>query len=147
VGGYVPEIGEVVARDVTDMGDVLVVDQLVRPIVRISVVDEWHPERESRADARKRLRRLADQQIRAELDRLQLDAEAKGYRFVDHAENVERDIGWLFELMANGMTVESLAARDAPDADTDLAPRIGQAINRIAERAGVEVRGWRLPRS
>jgi hypothetical protein len=142
---YVPEIGEVVARSETDLGDMLVVDQLVRPVVRVVVIDEWDPQRESRASARRRLRALADTTIQDELDRLTADAESKGYRFVDRAPALDRDLNRLFQLMAKGATLADLAAEtEAYTLKPEAAVR--RSIYRIARRTGVSVRGWELPR-
>jgi hypothetical protein len=142
---YVAEIGEVVARSETDLGDLRVVDQLVRPVVRIVVIDEWDPTREPRATARKRLRALADTKIRDELDRLTADAEAKGYRFLDRAPALNRDLDRLFQLMIKGATVADLIA-ESPGDPFKVEAAVRRSIQRIARRTGVSVRGWELPR-
>lgn len=143
---YVAEIGEVVARSETDLGDVRVIDLLVRPVVRIQFEDEWDPQRESRAAARKRLGARADHEIQAELDRLTADAEAKGYRFVDQSPKLKRDLDWLFELMAKGATVEDLAVRTGRGDPVDAEGAVARAVQRIAERAGISAHGWGVTR-
>jgi hypothetical protein len=142
---HVAEIGEVVARSVTDLGDLRVVDELVRPVVCFEVIDEWDPVRESRASARKRLRALAEGQIRSELDRLAADAESKGYRFVDRAPALDRDLDRLFQLMAKGATVADLIRKTGRD-ELETESAVNQSVRKIAERVGVSVRGWKLTR-
>jgi hypothetical protein len=149
---YVADIGEVVGRATSDLGDVVVVEERVRPVARIVVIDEWDPLREPRATARKRLRGLADGQILRELDRLASDAEAKGYRFVDTEPALERDLDRLYRLMTKRTTLADLvaASQTGPEvAETDdtalkAEVAVSQSIRRIAKRAGVSTRGWGL---
>jgi hypothetical protein len=140
---YTPEIGEVVDRTVHDLGDVRVVDQMIRPVVRISITDEWNPEREPRSTARKRLRARADAAIREELDRLTADAEGKGYRFTDSSPALGRDIDRLFRLMTGRVGVETLVD-EADDAKAEAG--IVKSVTRVARRTGVSSRGWHLSR-
>ena len=144
---HVAEIGEVVARSVTDLGELVAVDELVRPVVRIEIVDEWDPERESRADAYKRLGAFAKEKIRDELDRLARDAEAKGYVFPDRAPKLQRDLDRLAGLMTGRATVTGLAGDETDPTTIDREGAVVRSIRRIAKRAGVSVRGWKLPRS
>ena len=141
---YVAEIGEVVARSEHDFGDVRVVDELVWPVVRIDIVDEWDPWREPRAAARKRLLRLASHKIQEALDRLTGDAIAKGYRFPDTSPALERDLGRLAQLMTGRATLDELIERAPGTRDPESA--VTKSIERIAERAGVSTDGWRLGR-
>jgi hypothetical protein len=144
---YVAEIGEVVAWTEYDLGDIRALDPLVRPVVRVVVVDEWDPWRVSRAEARKELLRLASRKIQEELDRLTADAEAKGYRFPDTARRRGRDLDWLVQLMTKRATVNDLVAHeDREPGSLESEARVGRAIRRMANRAGVSVRGWSLPR-
>jgi hypothetical protein len=142
---YVPDIGEVVDRQVFDLGDVQAVDQVARPVVRVDFKDEWDPRRESRAAARSRLEIRAAAIIRAELDRLSLDAEAKGYVFVDASPTLGRNLDWLVELVSRRISIQALIEREGPDdPDRKVEARVVKAVRRVAERAGVSVKGLGL---
>ena len=141
VAGHIAEIGEVVST----LEGVTLVDPIVRPIVHIAIDDKWDPERELRSTARKRLMRRAARKIRTELDRLQEDADAKGYVFPDTRPKLDRDLERLFQLMTGRATLGDLAARTA--AGTGRGRRkvesgIHQSVARIAKRGGVSIRGW-----
>lgn len=136
VVGYIAEIGEVTG-----------VDPEVRPRVHIAFDDEWDPERQRRSDARRHLMRRAAREIKRELDRLQEDAEAKGYVFPDIRPQLERDIERLVQLMTSRATLSDLTARTAAETRRRRATvesGVHQSVSRIAERAGVSVRGWGL---
>lgn len=144
--GPYPDIGEVVSHEEWDLGDVRVIDEEARPLVHVDLTDRWDPRAEARGVARQRIERRAREQISAELDRLAADAEAKGYRFMDTAPNEVRDLDWLFALMTGRASAMTLAQSLANDDDLEPLARVGQALRRIARRAGISTRGWKLPR-
>jgi hypothetical protein len=143
--GYIAEIGEMVSESRIDLGGVTAVDPVVRPIVHIAFDDEWDPERQRRSDARRRLMQRAAKEIRRELDRLQEDAEAKGYVFTDARPMLERDVDWLFQLMTGRATLVDISARTARETRRrrkTVESGVHQSVHRIAKRAGVSIRGW-----
>jgi hypothetical protein len=141
--GYVqPTIGERVAVEpVFDRhGSQVAVYEVWRPIVRVAFTDRWHPGHEARGVASKRILGRARAAIRAELDRLEVEAAAAGYRRADSTTNESRDLRWLFWKLRYGETWSKLsdrvsdAANDAVDADT-----IRTAVVRFAGRAEVRL--------
>jgi hypothetical protein len=145
IGGGRPDIGGVSTRDEFAAGEAGPPLPDVRPLVSIGFTDGWDPRNEARGSARKRLYRRAAEQIQRELDRLAADAEAKGYFFADRAPALERDLGWLYQMMAKGATAEALAEAEVGDAWVTEAA-VARAIRRIAARTGVSTRGWGLSR-
>lgn len=143
VGGALVEVGAYLSPT----------DRDPEPLVQFT--GRWDPRKESRGDARERLGLEAAAQIQRELDRLTVDAIAKGYTFVNPRET-ERDLDWLYALMARGATVAGLAAASLEEqsvaagqwASVEVPERamVAQAVRRMARKVGVSTRGWKLSR-
>ncbi len=139
--GYVePELGERVAADpVFDRhGSQVAVYEVWRPIVRVAFTDRWHPGHEARGVASKRILGRARAAIRAELDRLEVEAAAAGYRRADSTTNEARDLQWLFWKLRYGLTWPQLFDRASAGSDED-SDKVRTATVRIAGRAGVRI--------
>jgi hypothetical protein len=83
----------------------------------VEINDQWDPRDEDFGKARKRLRSLAHQKIERELDRVAVQAESKGYTFPDTKPKARRNLRWLYEHVALGMSYGDLAAKhlEGPD--------------------------------
>lgn len=149
-GGWEPDIGELVRRETWLVegpdGRVAIVDEDRRPTIHVSFDDVWDPRRERLRDARRRLVRRATQAIKAELDRLAAEAEAKGYRFLDTAPNLQRDLDWLFWRVRAGLTYGQILERESELHGTERTGEQGteesavrHAVTALAARVGVKL--------
>ena len=148
--GPVVTVGETVVRP---LGTLTIGDQRltlseadVVPILRVGDGrDAWDPTRERRTPARDRLRhsfgsRAARRQIDAEQNRLEGLAADVGATSRASRPNAKRDVGWLFECIRHNKTPGDIA--EAADWKTEPAA-VKQAVRRVAEDAGVNLRGTR----
>lgn len=142
LGSYVqPTIGERVAVEpVFDrQGSQVAVYEVWRPIVRVAFTDRWHPGHEARGVASKRILGRARAAIRAELDRLEVEAAAAGYRRADSTTNEARDLQWLFWKLRYGLTWPQLFDRVSAGVDGEDSDKVRAATVRIARRAEVRI--------
>jgi hypothetical protein len=111
-GGPRPSVGEIVREVVPVTGPegerALIVDDR-QPLIHVHIDDRWDPRLEPMAKAQARLLAEAARQIRSELERLAVDAETRGYEFVDTSPKTREHLRWLFEHIALGMSYGQIA--------------------------------------
>lgn len=148
--GPVPEVGEVSEYDLgeqdLDGHRIRLIWRDVTPVIRIDgheVIFDPTLRRRSYAFARLRkwLGKRHEPEIRAELDRLEADAEAAGAKAYDTRPNVARDIEWLFWHLRHRDGPGDVAKRAG--LDEDAVPKITMAVGRVAKDAEITLRsGW-----
>jgi hypothetical protein len=139
-GGARPEVGEVVCRDEIPISGpsgerVVLIDEQRRPLVRIHLEDQWDLRSEPKAAAKERLLAEARRQIDAELERIAVDAEGRGYRFSDTTPKALQHLRWLFEHVALKKSYGQIAEEQL--GGRELAPSVYNRIKPYADLIGI----------
>jgi hypothetical protein len=137
-----PDIGEVVSVEQwqarSPSGEtVAVVDERRAPIVRVLVESEWDPRTERQSGAEYRLLNEAKKVIRAELDRIAQDAQARRYVFADTANEEPEYVRWLFERAALGLRYQDIAP-------TEHASTVSKRVSEYAGKLGIDLHTKRV---
>ena len=103
--------------------------------------EAWDITREPRRDARIRLERTARDHIRVQLDQTQAEAVAAGLTFPDTAPKLQRDLQWLYKKVRFRESFQAIynSLDSPPRGGVDT---VRKAVLRVADKVGVDPRGW-----
>jgi hypothetical protein len=106
-----------------------------RVAVRIEINTEWDPSMERPSAVKARLRKLAKEQIDAQVQDIVERAEGLGYEFPDTHPKAGQHIHWLFEHVALGKSWGDIAQEWLDG--RDLAPTVYNGAKPYADQIGV----------
>lgn len=138
ITGWAIQLGEPEVISVHEHHDArtryLFIDRSGAPSLHLpSVADSWHPAWESRQEAEKRILGRVREQLRAELDRIQAQAEEAGLVARPKQSALRRHMEWAFLHLAVGLTYPEIADKHRRLTGEDRNPvAIAEAVSDLA---------------
>jgi hypothetical protein len=139
-GGWRPEVGEVVTRDVSNVLDpqgnqIELIDERRQPTIHIALEGSWDARSEKRADARSRLLNLLEIQLDIQLDRIAQAFDEAGYSFEDTKSALSKHLRWLYQCIVYGDSISDIASAESRQAGKHVNPKtIDNAIRLLRKR-------------